>query len=338
MDLSTELLSADSSTHSLSDTLMDNNTIFIGVSQKKRKILALVLLAKSYKTLNITKRKSSTGRNIMQALDSRSAQVLMDIKSLFGKVIRFIKLDPAKKTMTATIMKVPHPITPADVMDIVPLNDICGLCGGHHRTRICVGKRNTNKDITVPQLQRQSFHSQREIFLPPRCIPEDEKTPATRQEDQHSSQICVANPASDGTNPDTHAPETPGSAIPECTTIALDGRLPENHVYYRGEIRFYFMIKVVYLVQQTNSNHHVNQSASVIYQNVHHHRRSDSPQWIGNKSKKKHPVDNSSAHQCHHTTLCCKHPRLSHFPDNKHKPLNNKFQSPEQTQNILKCP
>ena len=157
----------------------------------------------------------------MQALDSRSAQVLMDIKSLFGKQIRFIKLDPAKKIMTATIMKVQHPISPADVMDIVPQikkaermtvcnqenkclietrtlkidwegkilpattnlgilgeyetkpfkrdpvrcykchkfnhtartchakNDIWGLCRSHHRTRICVGKRNTNKDITV---------------------------------------------------------------------------------------------------------------------------------------------------------------------------------------------
>ena len=40
MDSSTELLSADSSTHSLSDTLMGNNTSFIEVSRKKRKPLA----------------------------------------------------------------------------------------------------------------------------------------------------------------------------------------------------------------------------------------------------------------------------------------------------------
>ena len=276
MDSSTELLSADSSTHCLSDTLVGNNTSFIEVSRKKRKTLAqrnatlsemnkrtppvksptpestpaitaefimdlmqqwgnetlaLVHLAKSYKTLNITKRKTSTGRNIIQALDSRSAQALVDIKSLFGKEIRFIKLDPAKKTMTATIMKVPHPITPADVMDIVPQikkaermtvwdqenkclietrtikidwegkilpvtinlgilgeyetnhfkrdpvrcykchkfnhtartchakNDICGLCGGHHRTRICVGKRNANKAITVNGHNCKGSHS-----------------------------------------------------------------------------------------------------------------------------------------------------------------------------------
>ena len=81
--------------------------------------LALVHLAKSYNTLNITKRKSSTGRNIIHALDSRSAQVLIDIKSLFVKETRFIKPHQAKKTMTSTIMKVRHPITPADVMDIV---------------------------------------------------------------------------------------------------------------------------------------------------------------------------------------------------------------------------
>ena len=50
----------------------------------------------------------------------------------------------------------------------------------------------------------------------------------------------MANPASVCTNPVTHAPETPGSDIPECTTIALDGRLSGNRVYScTGDVQSY---------------------------------------------------------------------------------------------------
>ena len=109
-----------------------------------------------------------------------------------------------------------------------PYKDMCGKT-----------KCQQSNHSKVPQVQRQSFHSQREMSLPPRGIPEDEKIPVSRQEHQYSSQICVANPASDCTNPVTHDPETSGSDIPECTTIALDGRLSGNHVYYRGQRQSY---------------------------------------------------------------------------------------------------
>ena len=437
MDSSTELLSADSSTHCLSDTLVGNNTSCIEVSRKKRKTLAqrntsrneqedlsgailytrintsnnsrihygpdaavgkqtlsLVHLTKSFKTLKITKRKSSTGRNIIQALDSRSAQALVDIKSLFGKEIRFIKLDAAKKTMTATIMKVPHPITPADVMDIVPQikkaermtvwyqenkclietrtikidwerkiltatinlgilgeyetnhfkrdpvrcykfnhtartyhakNDICGLCGGHHRTRICVEKRNANKAITVKCHNCKGSHS----TVSGRCPYRHEvfqrmRTPIFQ------SNLCG--------KPSLWLYK---SRHTRSRNLRQWHSRMHHHCPRWKTFRKSCVLQgtdtVVYLVQQTNSNHHLNQSASVIYQKLQHHRRSDSPQGIGNKSERNHPTGNNSAHQWHHAKFCSKHPRLSHFPDNKHNPLNNKFQSPEPTNKIIKC-
>ena len=278
--------------------------------------------------------------------------------------------------MTATIMKVPHPITPADVMDIVPQikkaermtvwdqenkcliktrtikldwegnillatinlgileeygtkpfnrdpvrcykcqnfnhtartchakNDICGLCGCHHRTRICVEKRHANKSITVKCHNCKGSLStasgicpyRREVFL---------------------SQICVANPASDCTNPDTHAPETSGSAIPKCTTIALDGRLPGNHVYYMGQGQSY-----TWSNKQTQIIISTNQPASYIRT---YNTTEDAISLRGLETSRKETTQRPPVSP---RKLCCKHHRLSHFPDNKHKPLNNKFQSP----------
>ena len=90
------------------------------MSQWDNETLVLVHLAKGYKTLRITKRKSTTGRNILRAENQSAADNLSNLKSLFGKSIRFIPLDPSRKITTATMLKVPHPISPLDVMELVP--------------------------------------------------------------------------------------------------------------------------------------------------------------------------------------------------------------------------
>ena len=183
--------------------------------------LVLVHLAKGYKTLKISKRKSATGRNILIAKNRTTAETLANLKSLFGKSIRFIPLDPSRKITTATMLRVPHPITPADVMELVTnikdaerltawnqetqtvvqtrsikikwegnrlperidlgilgqyetkmfvqppvrcfkcqkfnhtastchaLQDTCGLCGGRHRTSVCVAKRRAEQEVKL---------------------------------------------------------------------------------------------------------------------------------------------------------------------------------------------
>ena len=46
-------------------------------------------------------------------------ETLNNLQSLYGKSIRFNKLDPSKKLTTALLLKVPHPIKRADVMELV---------------------------------------------------------------------------------------------------------------------------------------------------------------------------------------------------------------------------
>ena len=214
------LISPIQSPKTATEPTVNNQEFMIDLSnQWDNETLVLVHLAKSYKGLQITKRKSATGRNILKTENHKAAETLSNIRSLFGKSIRFIKLDPARKITTATMLKVPHPITPADVMELVPAikdaerlttwdsennilvqtrsikiqwegtklppyidlgilgryetnlfikgpvrcykcqkfyhtastcharQDTCGLCGGRHRTSICVAKRKA--DVVV---------------------------------------------------------------------------------------------------------------------------------------------------------------------------------------------
>ena len=185
------------------------------MSQWDNETLVLVHLAKGYKNLKISKRKEHPkGRESDNSGHS-------NLKSLFGKSIRFISLDPSRKITTATMLKVPHPITPSDVMELVPEikdaerltvwnqetktvvhtitikikwegtklperislgilgqnetklfiqspvrcfkcqkfnytastchanQDTCGLCGGRHRTSICVAKRKADQEVKL---------------------------------------------------------------------------------------------------------------------------------------------------------------------------------------------
>ena len=166
-------------------------------------------------------KKSSTGRNIIKAENHKAAETLSNLKSLYGKSIRFVQMDPSKKITTALLLRVPHPITPSDVMELVPeikdasrltvwnaetmttvetrslkiqwdgsrlphsidlgilgtyetkpfvhppvrcykcqrfnhtfstcnaRHDTCDLCGGPHRTKICVDKCNANQEVKL---------------------------------------------------------------------------------------------------------------------------------------------------------------------------------------------
>ena len=86
-------------------------------NQLENETLVLVHLVKGYKGLHISKMKSVTGRNIIKAGDQRATDTLKNIKILFEKSIRFTPLDSSKKVTTATLLRVPHSITPADLME-----------------------------------------------------------------------------------------------------------------------------------------------------------------------------------------------------------------------------
>ena len=64
--------------------------------QWENETLVLVYLAKGYKGLRM---KSTTGRNIIKAHNQKTIETLSNLKSMYGKSIRFIKLDPSKKIL-----------------------------------------------------------------------------------------------------------------------------------------------------------------------------------------------------------------------------------------------
>ena len=185
----------------------------------------------------------------------------------------------------------------------------------------------------VPQLQRQSFHSQREMYLPPRGIPEDEKTPVTIQEHQYSSQICVANLASDCTNPDTHAPKTSGSAIPECTTIFPRWNTSQKSCILQGPGT------VVYLVQQTNSQIIISTNQPVSYIRTYN-TTEEAICPRGLETSRKETTQPTTTTLTSTTTQCyVANIRVSATfqTTNISRPTTN-LQSPEQTHKIVKCP
>ena len=225
-------LSPTSAQETAHTTTNDTKEFMIDLmGQWDNETLVLVHLAKSYKTIKLTKRKSSTGRNILRAENHAAAQTLSNLKSLFGKSIRFLPLDPNRKITTATMLRVPHPISPEDILELVPeikeaerltvwsqeakttvqtrsikikwegtklpglidlgilgryetklfvhppvrcykcqkynhtsstchaRGDTCGLCGGHHRTKVCVDKRNANQEIKLRCSNCKGDHS-----------------------------------------------------------------------------------------------------------------------------------------------------------------------------------
>ena len=79
----------------------------------------LLQLTKHYKGLELTKRRTSTYRNLLVPQTQKAAETLKSIKILNRKSIHFELLNASRKITTGILLKVPHMIKPSDIMELV---------------------------------------------------------------------------------------------------------------------------------------------------------------------------------------------------------------------------
>ena len=95
-------------------------TFMIVMNQKwSNETEVLLQLTKHYKGLELTKRQTSTYRNLLVPQTQKAAETLKSIKILNGKTIHFEQLDASRKITTGILLKVPHMIEPSDIMELV---------------------------------------------------------------------------------------------------------------------------------------------------------------------------------------------------------------------------